>query len=462
MFRQGQIIFLQRLKSRVLCGALLVSAPVLIGAFCYAQSTATRPTYLAGSLERDEPQAVYAADAKDSWNRIFYCLFTRTIQTRLTSDFKDVAPFDAVEVMGLSHLTASTRVFTRIESGDRAIEPLYPSFFTRGGTSKGALPLFKEPRYSQLETALTEALKEKSQRSTLHRALMQSDAWAAYDILCRKYHFAGEEGELQRQRQHRLLYLLSRFIKKLALTSEEINALPDNYALAAPKHRLPDLFAKNSEWLEIQWGAEFIQHDQANDNRRATRVFIKPSAKPQDKKRFLTDLKLERLNQSKMLDAIALVIQNLLINSGGKVVPAPLTYEVQLRHFAKNEADKARAEVYEWSRELYLKQPQSGGLKRIGEDEPAYLPTAGNDLTFASAHSDGKGDEWPILAPLRSRCVSCHGEQLQIVMTLNRHSTVSPIRHFNARENDHSHYVAEQKMQREEFKTLLKQWANTH
>src|SRR5688500_17532258 len=142
MFNKGRLAGQERRSNRLLFGALPTVATLgFIGAFCYAQSASTKPSYLAGSLERDEPQAIYAADAKDSWNRIFYCLFTRTVQTRLTSDFisdfTSDAPFDSVEVMGLPHLKASTRTFARIESGDRAIEPFYPSFFS----SEGALQM---------------------------------------------------------------------------------------------------------------------------------------------------------------------------------------------------------------------------------------------------------------------------------------------------------------------------------
>ncbi len=72
-----------------------------------------------------------------------------------------------------------TRVFAQAEIGDRAIEPLYPSFFT----ASGALQVLTEPRYSQLKQALIDALNERALRPPVARALMQSDAWAAYDTL---------------------------------------------------------------------------------------------------------------------------------------------------------------------------------------------------------------------------------------------------------------------------------------
>src|SRR5579859_399339 len=76
------------------------------------------PNHRSGSLEKDEPQAVYAADTKDAWNRVFYCLFTRTIKTRLSGDFEDGKPFDPSQVMGFPQLLVSRRSFQRIEGGD--------------------------------------------------------------------------------------------------------------------------------------------------------------------------------------------------------------------------------------------------------------------------------------------------------------------------------------------------------
>jgi len=112
----------------------------------------------------DDPQSVYAADPNDSWNRIFQLLFTRTVKARLSSEFKEGAPFTRAEGMGVPALQISTRVFAQAEIGDRAIEPLYPSFF-----APGALQVLTEPRYSQLKQALTDALNERALRPPVAR-----------------------------------------------------------------------------------------------------------------------------------------------------------------------------------------------------------------------------------------------------------------------------------------------------
>jgi hypothetical protein len=75
-----------------------------------------------GSLTRYEPQAIYPPDAADPWNQVFYLLFTRTLETRLVADGSELF------MAGDRRLTLSPRTVTRIESGDRAADPLYPSW----------------------------------------------------------------------------------------------------------------------------------------------------------------------------------------------------------------------------------------------------------------------------------------------------------------------------------------------
>jgi hypothetical protein len=127
--------------------------------------------YRTGSLVKQEPQSIYAADPRDTWNRIFYLLFTRTTEFRLTEDFKEGSPFVPTITIGNPALLVSSRNFGRIESGDRAIDPLYPNFLT----SKGAEALVADPQFTEFKQVLKDANAEPRPRSPLHRALMQSE-----------------------------------------------------------------------------------------------------------------------------------------------------------------------------------------------------------------------------------------------------------------------------------------------
>ncbi len=414
------------------------------------------------SMRMPPRSSVYAADPDDTWNRIFYCLFTRVVKTRMSSDFDERAPVTRIQVsqspvMGFPQgLPVSTRLFERVEIGDRAIEPLYPSFITSTGVSQ----VLSEPLYSQLKRALTDALEEKPPRPLLHRALMQSDVWAAYDLLFRNSRFDGAEGKQLRECRDQLLPLLARFIKKLALTSDEIDRLPDNYTSAARTHHLPRLFDQRSGWMEVQWFPERL-HDHGADYRRATRVFIRPTSSPQDKQEFLNSLREERYKTSK-LDAVALVTQNLLIDSNGKVVPTGLTYEVQFRRFIKSRPGVlVRTELaqYELSRKLLLTKPASGGLVSLNDKVPIYLPEAGNDYGFASLQRNHSEVGPPILVRLRSRCTSCHGRDVATVFTFSMHfqPPPPPVTQLNPSSNEHGRYVARRKMESEDFKVLYQQ-----
>jgi len=65
------------------------------------------------------PELIYSANPNDPWNKIFYFLFSRKLQVRLSSDFAEGAPF----LDGPGGQRVSTRVFERNETGDRAIDP---------------------------------------------------------------------------------------------------------------------------------------------------------------------------------------------------------------------------------------------------------------------------------------------------------------------------------------------------
>ena len=223
---------------------------------------------------------------------------------------------------------------------------------------------------AELEQALRDALAESAPRPPLYRALMQADVWAAYDILSRV-----RETNSHRERARQLMGILQQFILKLALTSEEIAALPHNYSISQSEQDLPDVFNENSGWMEIEWLASRL-HDESADHRRAARVFLKPAMKPQ---KFLTDLNtwLEQrkypMTDQTNLDGAALVTEDLLIDSHGRVVPSPITTEVQLRTFVRDGKSKFKETLvtqYELSRKLLLANPSSGGFVRLGGDFP--------------------------------------------------------------------------------------------
>ena len=433
--------------------AVIILYVVAMALLCSAQSGLNPRS---GSLPKDEPQAIYHPDPGDSWNRIFYCLFTRTVKARLSQDFSEGAPFISGRTGIYSEFRFSASLFERIESGDGANDPLYPA-------SVGAAQALVEPRYSMLTRALADALGESRNRPALDRALMQGDVWAAFDILSGPIHIRGQQGESLDERRSELLPLLARFIKRLALRPEEIKRLPDNYAVAAGVHRLPDLFGPRSEWMEIRWLPNRL-HDESFHFRRAARVFIKAKPLPANRQAFLNELREAGSDKVGRIAAVALVIQSMLIDGNGAVVPSTITFEIQQRSFIKDgRGNLAQTELgqFEISRKLFLSNPRSGGLVALDEKSGSYLSSAGNDYSFASTqHADIAGFTEPVYAALRTRCVPCHGPDLKSIVTFRFHTPgpPPPVEQLKPVENKHGNYVANRKMERDDFKALLREW----
>lgn len=416
---------------------------------------------LRGSLPRDEPQPIYNLDPLHPWNRVFHLLFTRTLQARVIA--ADTVP---AVIAGDHRLALSGRSVTRIESGDRAIEPLYPSWIWMGSTAfdmspNGMWRILREPQYSRLVSALRELPSAATAQSPLARALMQADLWATYDLLYASLPNsppASLDTAERRQRTDRLMPLLAEAIRALALTRSEIAALTDTYAAARRAHDLPGLFDSQSGWMEIRWFPDRM-HEHAVDNRRAARVFLKPVQSPADEGAFLTRFRDAPGRQLSALEAVALVIQNLLIASDGSVVPSPITSEVQIRRFdVAGMSGRSDVFQYELSRQHLLEAPHTGGLRALDADSPVYLPIAGNDLSFATPPAM---EAEPLVVPLRQRCSACHGPTLEHLSTFSMIGgrDVPPVVRLNASEHAHPRDVAARKMTLESWRSLQRYWS---
>lgn len=426
--------------------AVLLLAIAIIGFSSFAGFSQNAPR----RSPEDGAQPIYSYSPSDPWNRIFYCLFTRRVETRVSDEYPEGAPF--AQYRQGSPLRVSTRTFDRLEIGDRAIDPLYPNFFD----TTGAKVVLTEPKYSEFAKALQDALNENTPRSTVARAVMQSDLWSAYDQLYGE--FTGPDQSEIEQHRRVLADLLAHLIKKVALTPQEIRSLPVNYSAAMHKLSFPDIFNKASGWIEILWFPR-RQHEEAANDRRVARIFIKPTHPPYDLQKIADAQRQSNGDPIPALDGVALVIQLLLIDTQGKPTPTTLTTDVQLRLFERTAAGEfkaAKVQMAEISRRLLVSDPASGGLAAEAENSPAYLPGSGNDYTFASRQVLVQGP--PILVHSRTRCAYCHQEDLSEVMTfsiaLPPRFLTPPIRQLDPTANQEADYVVSRKKGRRDFKTL--------
>jgi hypothetical protein len=452
---------IRRWPITIFCVAILAFFAEFAHSYVVARGATDGPPK--ATLLGSAPQPIYSSDPNDAWNRIFYYLFSRRIETRFSDLFPEGAPF----VNGIS-----TRLFERDEIGDRAIDPLYPSHFVNIGSRL----VLADPAYSDFKKALQDALNEKTQRPAIGRALMQSDLWGAHDILF--YPFLPKEEKELGQRRLVAVDLISRLIAKIALTPEEIKSLPNNYPPPVRELSFPDVFAKDSGWIEVLWFYPRT-HDSAAGFRRTSRVFLKLKHQ-QNVQHFLDGLP-DRVESDPLdgLDGVALVTQLLLIDSRGKVQPTSLTSEVQVRLFETVSSgsikpndgtlkmidgtfERTRLQVCGISRKAFMKEPESGGLVPEEESSHAY-----NDrYAFAEGEAVSQGPNLPMLVEpplqvtLRARCASCHGDDLTRLMTF---AIVRPplprssprVRQLNRNEHDTARLAISEKEKRREFQALL-------
>jgi hypothetical protein len=408
----GRIIGLcERLQKHRFRAVLPILLVVLSALPAWPQNEIAPRVALPGS-----PEPIYSPDPNDPWNRIFYFLFSRRMEVRLSDEFPEGAPFRKEDVdVTIGRRLLSTRTFDRTEVGDRPIDPFYPS----SHDATGPRMVLGDSIYPEFRRALQDALTDKAPRTPLARALMQSDLWAAHDLLFAPF-LPGDE-KLLGARRLEAVDLLARLVRKTALTREEINSLPGNYPAAMQQHAIPDLFRKESGWIEVQW-FRTRTHDGAAGFRRVSRIFVKPAHPTSDLHRFLATMTGHPDNPDGVLDGVALVMQLLVIDTQGNVRPTTIASDVQIRLYEKaNQGTftKTSLKVCELSRKLLLRVPGSGGLISEDENSPVYF----GGYEFASGGFEFTSGEFrvgpPIQIRLRTRCSFCHGKSLKQVLTFS-------------------------------------------
>ncbi len=401
------------------------------------------------------PEPIYSPDPNDSWNRLFYFLFSRRMEVRLSDEFPEGAPFNK-EPPGISMRMGgrglSTRTFDRTEVGDRPIDPFYPASLDAAGPRL----VLGDSIYPEFGRALQDALTDKAPRTALARALMQSDLWSAHDLLFTPFLPADEK--VLGTRHLEALDLLARLIRRIALTTEEINSLPGNYPAAMKQHSLPELFRKESGWIEVEWFRPRT-HDAIAGFRRVSRIFVKPAHPAGDLHRFLTAILSHSDDPDAVLDGVALVMQLLVIDTQGNLRPTTVTSDVQIRLFGKTSEGtftKTSARVYELSRKLLLREPGSGGLISEDENSPVYF----GGYEFASGGFESTRGEFhsgpPIQIRLRTRCNFCHGDNLKRVLTFSVALPPHPpsLRQLDPTAHEEAEFDIEQKKKEKDYRAL--------
>ncbi|HEX2714343.1 MAG TPA: hypothetical protein VHM88_19290, partial [Candidatus Acidoferrales bacterium] len=286
--------------------------------------------------------------------------------------------------------------------------------------------LLSQPSHGIALRVLDEFLRTHAEnliKDPIKRAMLQRDLWAVFDWSVQQIQWTGtpEYSNEKRELQSRLAELL----RRLALTPEQIKALPDNYAQAVgsgafsaeydktqPQQLFlpPDLFDSRGPWVCITVSPEFTEYGgvaklhvasisgrsvflvfvQLPEGRKATLDYFRTlweSPQPWvQATRIAGDQSLTNpdLPSFPAGTKMALVRQMMLFDNQGKLVVSPITESVQIRVYREITHAPARDFTGGLARmalnsgqdffEIRISRPllfsgKQGGLRATGRDE---------------------------------------------------------------------------------------------
>ncbi|MGA2810126.1 MAG: hypothetical protein ABSG16_01910 [Candidatus Acidiferrum sp.] len=324
--------------------------------------------------------------------------------------------------------------------------------------------LLSEPSHQRVTKILDEFLQTRGERliqDPLRRAMLERDLWSVFDWTAQRAPERPGEPAYEKELQE-LQSRLAEALRRLALSAQQIRALPENYRQAVasgqfakqydPQHRdraflPPDLFDAHSSWVQLaapgagitpepaaaahaeQFSrSSFLIFMRLPEGRKATFDYLhalwdfpRPWIPRPDVGEDVREQTAEnpRLPQFPVGTQFALVRQLLLFDDHGTLQSAPITESVQIRVYRSvtpnDAADSGSAQEFLLSgQDFYeivlsrrlLFAGKAGGLRETGRKEKTFalLNSFGAD-EGTSAKQFAKLDDYP--ATLES-CAVCH------------------------------------------------------
>ena len=349
--------------------------------------------------------APYAPDPDHPWNRLHQAIFVR----------------EATDGSRLVHTT----------------DPL----LYRGGTF-----LLEGEPHRRAVALLDQLLAGPGDRpidDPLKRLFFQRDLWAAFDYVAWYpddwvHHSRHEPAAVA------LRTRLAKVIDGLALGEREIDALPDNYALAVksrqypaahdPKHPEqpflpPDLFDPTGPWVRFhETNAEPMarQHFDGAGGRAAHVIFLRLPEGRATTERYLKGLNRDSLKQFPPGTMVAMVRRALAVDRSAKVRVTPVTELVQIRVYRRIPADRPETlhgdsgeqDAYEFLLSRATLFAGQHGLRAIGPDDPAEPFFERRE--GANPFEGVRRPLTPMMPELKT-CVECHqGSGVHSVLSMQR------------------------------------------
>lgn len=358
----------------------------------------------AAAQRRLAPPAVFDPEPNHIWNRTYGCLFVRQ-----SAD-------------GTEH-------------GADALDPLLwqeTRHLLIGDSHRSALACLDDFLHSRAEHAVQDPIK---------RAVFQRDLRAVFD-------WAAAGDDLP-QRRRELEARLAETIRRLALTPEQVRALPDTYAAAVAAQQFaaaydprnpqqpflpPELFRSGGPWVCLSAYSEeptaivhfsgrsrFLVFMRLPSGRDATLAYVRRLRSLPEPQLVLGNSGPTLLNlalpQFPIGTEVALVRQAIVIDTKGRLVPTTLTESVQVRVYhaitpgrqyinyinGPSSHDQDFFEFRMSRRELFARR--NGGLVAVhpGETEYTTFNTHGRDAFESTTPSDRQ-------TVILERCRGCHSD----------------------------------------------------
>jgi hypothetical protein len=375
----------------------------------------------------DAPQAppgctVYDPDPRHLWNRLHDALHVRATTHRggeewlLEPDATELGPdeFDPLLWPHDSHYLLTGRLTPEAEVLLKRSPHLGWDFSRKTRDAhREALAVLDEFLARDGETMC---------RDPLRRALLQRDLWALFDTVeAPSGARPPERKERYRAERRALQARLAKVLRRLALSAQEVRALPDNYAAAVAARIAPgafdpardraaflppDLWQSDGPWVLLGDGngAPLARaHLDFFGGRSLFFVFLRLPGGRDPTVQYLVKLGDWVRAGSKGAvpefppgTQVALVRQTLVLNEQGEVSPTRLTEGVQFRVYSRPEAGEMQ------SFEFKLRRPgllagKAGGLHAVDDRANArpFLLYLGNNA-----------GEYP--EPVLASCRGCH------------------------------------------------------
>ncbi len=319
--------------------------------------------------------------------------------------------------------------------------------------------LLDQPSHHRMLRILDEFLQthaENAIRDPLKRAMLQRDLWAAFDWSVMRQPKTYRDPAYEKEKRE-LQTRLAEILRRLALSPEEIESLPNNYEKAVASGEFakeydpvhceraflpPDLFGPHGPWVEIEGLGDpqpvAVQHFGQFSGRSRFRIFVRlPAGRKATFDYLETVWNFPKptipsphyapgqdvapnpdLPQFPAGTQFALVRQMVLFDNQGRLVSTPITESLQIRVYrtlARSSAppinqDQVIAQSGQDFYEIRLRRPrlfanQAGGLQATEPNEKEFTvfgfigPGNGDPGSYAATRP---------FAPLKS-CVQCHG-----------------------------------------------------